>query len=308
MRAPSKQPASSGMGVAELRRDAERRAAGLPSLFAEAQRLAATVQMGVHGRRRSGPGETFWQYRRALPGDPATAVDWRRSARSDTLFVRETEWESAQTIWLWCDRAESMRYRSEDALPDKARRAAEIALALSILLIRGGERVALIGTDAARPNTGETQIERIAMALTKPDPADYGAPPQFDAARGGRVVFIGDFFAEEQVLTAAVRSAAGLGLSGLMLQIVDPAEESFPFDGRVVFESMGGSLRYETERAGALRADYKAALSRRRAALADTAQRAGWRMEAHRTHESAAPALLWLAQGLAQPVGAGGLR
>ncbi len=279
-----------------------RRAAGLPALLARAERLALTIQMGAHGRRRSGPGETFWQYRRALPGDPATSIDWRRSARSDALFVRETEWEMAQTVWIWCDRSHSMRYRSDGDLPEKAWRAAEIALALTILLIRGGERVALVGTEAGRPNIGETQIQRIAAALMTPDDEDYAAPPRFVAARGGRVVFIGDFFAEESDLVGAVRAAAGLGLNGLLLQTVDPAEENFPFDGRIVFESMAGVLRYETDRAGALKADYAAALQKRRDVLAETARRAGWRFQIHRTHESAAPALLWLAQGLAQSI------
>ncbi|MCI4665694.1 MAG: DUF58 domain-containing protein [Neomegalonema sp.] len=302
------QPAKTGRGVAELRRDAERRASGLPRLLAQAERLAATVQMGAHGRRRAGPGETFWQYRRAMPGDPYSSIDWRRSARSDMLFVRETEWEAAQTIWLWCDRSQSMSYRSSNDLPTKLWRASEIALALAILLLRGGERVALIGTDAGRPNIGETQIGRIAQALMEPEQADYGAPPAFDAARGGRVVFIGDFFAEESALLGAVKGAAGLGLSGLMLQTVDPAEESFPFDGRVVFESMAGALRYETERAGALKNDYIAAMQRRRRLLDDTCRRAAWRFQIHRTGDSPAPALMWLAQGLAQSTFSGGLR
>lgn len=299
---------STGRDIAALRRDAERRAAGLPSLLAYAQRLASTVQLGAHGRRRPGAGETFWQYRRAGPGDPFSSIDWRRSARSDALFVRETEWESAQTVWIWCDRSQSMRYRSSDVAPEKKRRAAELALALAILLIRGGERVGLVGTDAERPNIGERQVQKIAAALVEQDPSDYGAPPAFDARRGGKVVFVGDFFGDEDALVDAVRTAAGLGLNGLMMQVVDVAEESFPFDGRIRFESMTGALSYETERAGALRDDYKAALARRRAHFDEAARRAGWRMQIHRTDESAAPALLWLAQGLSQSTFTGGLR
>ena len=32
-----------------------------------------------------------------------TGIDWRRSASSDNLFVREREWEAAHTVWLWVD-------------------------------------------------------------------------------------------------------------------------------------------------------------------------------------------------------------
>ncbi len=83
-----------------LRAEAERQTAALPPLLADAQRLAATLILGEHGRRRAGQGETFWQYRRAEAGDPFTSIDWRRSARSDRLYVRQTEWEAAQTVSL----------------------------------------------------------------------------------------------------------------------------------------------------------------------------------------------------------------
>lgn len=287
--------------AARLRGDAERMAAALPALQASAERLAATIALGAHGRRRPGVGETFWQYRRAGPGDAAASIDWRRSARSDALFVRETEWEAAQTIWLWCDRSASMRYRSSPKLPTKLDRAAELTAALAVLLVRGGERIAVLGGEAdgaARPAAGESQLSRTMRALVREDPADFAAPPSFEAARSGRVVLIGDMLGEEEPMLQAIRAAAGRGLRGLALQVVDPAEESFPFDGRVTFESMARSLRYDTERADALRADYRAALEARRGRLDETARRAGWRFSTHRSSESAAPALLWLARGL----------
>ena len=71
-------------------------AASMPRLILEARRVAATVIHGLHGRRRAGPGENFWQYRRFVSGEPASRVDWRRSARDDHLYVRELEWEAAQ--------------------------------------------------------------------------------------------------------------------------------------------------------------------------------------------------------------------
>ena len=145
-------------GPGWLRRDAERVAGALPPLMAEARRLAATVASGVHGRRRAGPGETFWQYRQAMPGDPLTAIDWRRSARSDHVYIREMEWEAAQTVWIWRDDAQSMDWRSDAAPRSKGARAALLALSLAVLLARGGERFGLIGTDAARPMSGEAQL------------------------------------------------------------------------------------------------------------------------------------------------------
>ena len=83
-------------------------AESMPRLILEARRIAATVIHGLHGRKRAGPGENFWQYRRFLSGEPARRVDWRRSARDEHLYVREQEWEAAHTVWLWPDRSPSM--------------------------------------------------------------------------------------------------------------------------------------------------------------------------------------------------------
>ncbi|MEL6980616.1 MAG: DUF58 domain-containing protein [Pseudomonadota bacterium] len=293
--------------AAALRGEAERLAAAQGSLMARAQRLAATVYLGAHGRRRPGVGETFWQYRHASPGDPLGSVDWRRSARSDAVFVRETEWEAAQTVRLWCDRSASMRFRSEGAPVSKADRAAELTAALAILLARGGERTALLSADpkagAPRPSLGEAHLSRVVDALGRDEAHEFGAPPDLGPARGGRVVFVSDFFGDEAAALGAIDAAVQRGLSGFALQVNDPLEESFPFDGRIVFESMGRSLSYETERASALREDYLAALAARRGRLAEAARRAGWGFATHRTDESAAPALLWLARGLSETTG-----
>src|SRR2546426_695698 len=78
----------------------------------EARRVAATVIHGLHGRRRAGTGENFWQFRRFVSGEPANRVDWRRSARDDHLYVREREWEAAHTVWIWPDRSPSMVFAS----------------------------------------------------------------------------------------------------------------------------------------------------------------------------------------------------
>jgi uncharacterized protein (DUF58 family) len=154
-------------GPVGLRRDAEKVAGALPPLLAQAERLAATVSMGFHGRRRAGHGENFWQYRQAVPGDPRSSVDWRRSGKSDQQFIREMEWEAAQTVSIWVDDALSMDYRDAEHVKarSKAERAALLALAVSVLLIKAGERVALMGTDAAPPRAGRAQLNRMALAL-----------------------------------------------------------------------------------------------------------------------------------------------
>lgn len=281
-----------------LRRDAEQISGALPPLMAQAERLAASVVAGVHGRRRSGPGETFWQYRQAMPGDPATSIDWRRSARSEQLFIREMEWEAAQTVSLWADDARSMDYRSKDAPRTKGERAKLLTLALGVLLTRGGERTSLLGTRAERAATGEPQLLRMATELARRTPdderPDFGAPPRTAMIAGGQAVFLSDFMGPREEIFPSLIHAAERGVRGAYVQIVDPAEETFPFDGRLVLRSLGGSVEFETHRARGLREAYLQRLAERRADLNDTARRCGWRCLIHRTDESPRKALLWL--------------
>jgi uncharacterized protein (DUF58 family) len=231
-----------------------------------------------------------------MPGDPMTAIDWRRSGRSDHVYIREMEWDAAQTVWLWADGAQSMEYRSDAAPRTKAQRAALLAMALGVLLARGGERMALIGTDADRPQPGENQLRRMALELTRARDGrpDFGAPPPAPFTRGGKTVFLSDFLGPADVLEGAMTAAAQSGVGGAIVQILDPSEEAFPFDGRMIFESMGGGVSFETHRARALADAYRRKLAERRDLLERLARRCGWRFTTHHTDVSPRKALIWL--------------
>lgn len=282
--------------TAALRARAEALGEALPPLLAEAELLAATIVLGEHGRRRAGMGDEFWQYRPAAPGDSVRLIDWRRSARSDAHFVREREWQASQTVTLWVDPSKSMTFTGHKARPPKADRARLLALALAVLLLRGGERVGLAGDQApARP--GRAQLLRIAQALSE-TPEDYGTPDTTGIASHGRAVFFSDFLGRIEGLETAMARAADRGVRGALVQVLDPAEEEFPFDGRTIFESMGGTVRHETLRAGDLRARYLDRLAERKAHLARLAGAMGWHVLSHHTGGAAQPALLWLYRAL----------
>lgn len=276
-----------------LRARAETLGQSLPPLLAAAEHLSATVILGEHGRRRAGMGDEFWQYRPAHAGDSARMIDWRRSARADAHFVREREWQAAQSVTLWVDTSRSMAFTGDKARPPKADRARLLALALAVLLLRGGERVGLAG-DAAPPRSGRAQVDRLALALAGDGTADYGAPIASGMVAHGRAVFLSDFLGDMTGVEQAMARASDKGVRGALVQVLDPVEESFPFDGRTIFESMGGTLRHETLRAGDLKARYLARLAERKDRLAALGRASGWHSLTHHTGESAQAALLWL--------------
>lgn len=286
---------SRGDASGQLRRDAETLAGPLPPLLAAAEHLAASVMSGEHGRRRSGQGDEFWQYRPSHAGDDMRMIDWRRSAKADdALFVREKEWQAAQSVMIWLDMGQSMRFASAKSLPTKAEDARRLALALSVLLIRGGERVGLTNLGLP-PRSGQLQLMRLTSAMAEGDDAtDYAAPRLGGAPSRSRAVFLSDFLGDMGPVRDALTRAADRGIDGVLLQILDPQEEAFPFDGRTIFESVGGTLRHETLKAGDLRDRYLTRLADRKAELKSLARITGWQHHLHHTGTPAASALLWL--------------
>jgi uncharacterized protein (DUF58 family) len=278
-----------------LRQRAEIVAATLPPLLIEAERVAATVAQGVHGRRRVGQGETFWQFRRYRPGDPANRIDWRRSAKSQRTFVRETEWEAAQSVWLWRDTSTSMHYRSLATTDTKVDRATLLLLATAALLLRGGEHVALLGIDRV-PHSGRAALPHLTAALNGPSgPTDRdGLPIPERLPRHSELVLISDFLMPFGNIEAVVKRFAAGGVNGHLLQVLDPAEEDLPFSGRTRFEGLEREGDITVGRAERLRPEYIARLTALREALASLSRRTGWTYSAHRTDLPPERALLSL--------------
>ena len=243
--------------IAAIRRaDGESRtlAASLPRLVLEARRIAANVIHGLHGRRRAGAGESFWQYRRFVSGEPAQNVDWRRSARDDHLYVREQEWEAAHTVWLWPDRSPSMAFASKEARDSKLERSLIVTFALAELLVAGGERVGIPGL--MTPTASRSVIDKMAQAMLHDDAERLSLPPSFVPSALAEIVVLSDFWSPIADITTMLTGLSASGAHGTLVQIVDPAEESFPYSGRIEFVEPEGAGRVTTGRAEAWRADY----------------------------------------------------
>lgn len=291
---------SASAGTPGYRQLGEALAAPLPPLLVAAEHVALTVAQGVHGRRRVGQGESFWQFRRYTYGDARQQIDWRRSARSDRLYIRETEWEAAQSVWFWRDRSASMNYHSDTDLPQKWERATVLNLALMSLLVRGGERIALLDRPD-RPASGRATLDRIASIMTQQDAedSDDGVPPAPELPRFGTAIVIGDFLAPPESILQAARTLAERGIRGFMLQVLDPAEVDMPFQGRRRFLGMEDEGDLLVGRAESLRLGYLKRLAELQDELSTFARRANWYFSVHSTGGPAQPALLGMYTAIA---------
>ncbi len=260
---------------------AARAAAGLGPLSLDRARARTRGFHGSHARRTAGPGAEFWQYRELQPGEAVDRVDWRRSGRSDHLYVREREREDPVRLWLWVDASPSMDFASADGLATKLDHARLIAAALGLAAVAGGERVG----DLARP--GERgPADRLLATLGASESTLAEGP--FGA--GDAILLVGDFL--DGVPNDWVDRAAAAGAIGAVVAISDPAEADFPFAGRIHFEAVEvGEAEREFARAENVRSDYLAAWQAHQARLAAIGTIAGWTSLTSRTDADPAAAL-----------------
>ena len=278
--------------TAVLGAEADALGAALPPLLVAAERLASTVALGVHGRRKSGRGESFWQFRRYAQGDARSAIDWRQSAKSQHLFVREREWEAAEKVWFWRDGSSSMDYASSANLCTKRARANLLALALASLLVRGGERVATFG-DRDGPTSGRAAVRHLACTLADERPG-APVPPQLLSGKRGQAIWLSDFLLPLEAIEQTLGDMAGAAMGGHLVRVIDPAEQDFPFSGRTRFEWRGLPEREIFGRAETARDSYRRRFDAQSDVLRDLARRFGWSFLMHRTDNRPEPALISL--------------
>lgn len=265
------------------------RASLVPDLLVEARRIVNTVIAGWHGRKKRGIGENFWQFRPYVQGEAMARIDWRRSARDDHTYVRDREWEAAHTVWLWADLSPSMLYKSKTATVSKESRALVLVFALAELLSRSGERIAWPGlTDPFSARNGAERLaSHLAQAVSLPANPDLSSIRRFSD-----IVIIGDFLDPVEETMAWLDTLARHGARAHLIEVADPAEESFPYAGRTEFTDPETGEKLTAGRAEQLSDAYRNLYGARREELAAWCKRLGWSYTVNHTDRLASEALV----------------
>lgn len=263
--------------LAALRSQAEILASSLPALAFKSTASQAP-HVGSAGRRKAGTGEHFWQYRRYAREDDAARVDWRRSARGDELFVRESELETARTALFWCDPHAGFDWRGSPERRTKADEARLMMLALGTMLSRDGDRIGVLGSGRT-PSFGKRAVDRLAEDLSTDQAGDFPLPPR----RPAFAVIASDFYDRVETWEERLIPLASVCREGVLLAVSDPVEIEFPFEGRVRLSRPGETLRRIFGRAQTVRETYFEKYRENRAGLEALARRLGWRFVAHDT-------------------------
>lgn len=277
----------------ELSAEAQNYLSLLPELLLSAQKIATTLTAGRHNARNGGVGEDFWQFRPYVSGAPVSMIDWRRSAREDTLYLREYEATTTKTLFLWVDNSPSMHFLSHFSSRSKIMHALLLAFILGEIAVKTGERVAM--PELLPPTHKRAISEKMALAFLSakkkiPLQALKKLPPSCDA------VLLSDFLDEGDL--PSLHQLAQQKRQLYLLEVHDPAEENFPYQGYVEFTDPETGEVLQKSKAQSLKQEYKKLFLERREKLKFYCQRQGWFYTSISTHQSIEQSLLPLSQFL----------
>ncbi|WP_373086209.1 DUF58 domain-containing protein [Sneathiella sp.] len=284
-------PRSSHARKLEEKTEAEKLAYMLPSLILAAEHLVHSFDMGVHGRRRAGTGEDFWQFKQYGPDDAATNIDWRQSAKRDHVYIRQKEQETAETVWLWTDTSPTMDYSSDESFTSKLSCATILTLATALLLSKSGEKFGLLG-QYEKAATGPVTFNRFAQRLGETAvPRFAGLTATERLSSKSTILLISDFLSPIEDITGVVRQFVDLGCNGFLFHIADPAEVDLPFQGRTKFEGLMQEENLTLGRVETIRQDYQDLFQAHKNRLISFASSVSWEYSFHRTDSAVSEAL-----------------
>lgn len=217
--------------------------AGLKRLDLIANVLLRGFLQGLHRSPRKGFSAEFSDYRTFVAGDDSRWIDWRLYARTDRMYVKRFEAESALRSTLVIDSTASMGYTSEkDGVEggpvfSKLGYGVALAAALAYLLQHQRDRVGLFcvgGNERSGhhlpPRSSRHHVNRVLHELSamraggKADIAEALNALAVQERRRGLVVIFSDALCGRAALIDALRRMRYRGHDVIFFQIWDPAE------------------------------------------------------------------------------------
>lgn len=260
-----------------LRQSAQDSISDLPALKDAATQVAAQILQGSHGQKRAGGSETFWQFREYSDADRPQDIDWRQSAKTDHVYVREKELQTPQSVYVWAHRGASMDFQSGDALHSKQEAAQILSLALAMLFMRGDERVGVLGQKNA--GHSDNALDKIGRFLLEDDEAIH---PTGNVPSKSTLVLCSDFLEPPEDIEYSFDFLSGQQTRGIVLQVIDPAERDLTYDGHLVFND-GSAQKHKIDHVSSIREAYQDKVQAHIDAIEGMCKSLGWSHYLHVT-------------------------
>ena len=282
----------------KLHHSAKDAASDLPALMLKAEKAVAGILQGEHTQKKSGAGERFWQFRDYVPGDRPQDIDWRQSAKTDHVYIRQKERQTTQSAVFWCGESASMNFTSDKKYPSKAETAKILTLALAMLMTRAGEQVGIFGdtktgrTENTLHHMGNILCNGDLYCEELPDPSACKLP------RHCTFIQIGDFLNPPNEIETAFKKLSTHTKNGLVVQVLDPAELDLPYAGRFIFEDPATKTQEQVGHVGSIRTAYKQRISEHINAVRNICRDRQWDYHLYATDQNISDTLMRIRESI----------
>ncbi len=232
---------------------------GLSSWEIRAKKIVDGYLAGLHRGSRKGFSVEFAEHRQYVPGDDPRHIDWKIYGKRDRLYVRQYEEEAQLQCLVAVDASRSMMYRSEDSPCSKFDQARLIAAAMVWLVLNQGDAVGLAmfneaGLQSFVPPTSKGSARQHLWGALDASP-DGRSPAATSRSvdgtgvlgelaarmkRAGVVFVISDMIGDRETLRLGLKRLVYGKYDVSVVQILDPAEKTFPFSETTLFRGLEG--------------------------------------------------------------------
>ncbi len=242
--------------------------AKLEGLDLKARLIVEGCVSGLHRSPYQGFSVEFAEHREYVPGDDLRYVDWKVFGKSDRFYLKQFEEDTNFACHVLLDSSESMSYQSERAPVSKLEYAKYIAAALCYLVVRQQDAAGFVTFDSRvgqllRPSSQPSHLKQIFHVMDKTTAAGETSigPILHDLAeriqKRGLVIILSDLFDDVGSLLSGLKHFRHRRHDVSVMQVIDPAEQDFPFEDPTLFKGLEGQPEQMTE-PRALRRAYRA--------------------------------------------------
>ena len=259
---------------------AKRISSNLPIISFELNKTFSSSK-GISKQKKRGSGEEFWDYKNYNFGDSIRNIDWKKSAKQGNFLIKYNEVENSKRIWIWKDSSVSMNYKFYKNTESKIERATILSIILLDIFLRSGEKVGIVGSKIGIKNGTESFLDLSSAILNdKCDMSDKRIK------KGDFVIFISDFIDKINITRKKLISLSNNTYKALLIQILDPSELSFPFEGRKQFYDPKSGIHKLLNRSEKMRLIFQHKVKQHNDELEKICKKLGWKFIRNITNES----------------------
>jgi len=208
----------------------------LPSLLSDSSLLLKNILSGLHSTRFAGKGENFWQFKEYVRGESISSIDWRKSASSKKLLMKQNEKELSKTIYLFFDKSFSMNYKSNLAKHNKLFISALLTLTLCKLFSNSKEKVFIFNSEN-KPINCSNNIHNFDKSFLFNN-KKHSFPNLNLFKDKSLCFFFSDFFYDNSELKSLIIKFKNRGILGYLIQILDPIEVDFNLNSNIMLKDL----------------------------------------------------------------------